>query len=166
MYKTLKRIFLSTLVGSFVVILEGCAVTDAIEGVPEKNLNVLQPGTHRDLVRAELGEPHRSVEGPNCEAYSFAKGTSGWRYLRAFGYTIVDIGTLGIGEVVTNPLEKSFATGEVRLRVCYDSDQRVLYSERIETGDKTTILTGASPIPKADKATAGTGSSGSSKSDL
>jgi hypothetical protein len=138
-----KKIFRCGAAVLLTMLLGACSVSRALESPPEKNFGVLEPGTHRDLVKAEFGEPRRSADGPSCEYYKVTAGTNGWRYLRALGYSILDVGTLGIGEAVTDPLETSFNGDTVQLRVCYGDDQRVLYSERVVPGREAVIITGS-----------------------
>jgi hypothetical protein len=134
----------------FVVIVaatsSGCAAYRALSEPTQKDYNVLEPGTHVDLVRSELGAPLKSARD-NCDVFVFQEGSSGWRYLRAMGYSILDIGTLGISEVVTPPIEASIGTGKIRMRVCYDANQNVAYVERLEIGKSPTLMTETYPSP-------------------
>lgn len=41
-------------------------------------------------------------------------------------------GTLGLAEIVTYPLEASIGVEKKRIRVFYDADQKVRYSELLE----------------------------------
>jgi hypothetical protein len=135
-----------TLIGVLMIVLvSGCAASRALNEPSKKNYDVLRPGTNRDLVRAELGDPLKSVARDECDVFSFQEGSSGWKYLRAMGYSILDIGTLGISEVVTNPVEASVGKDKVRLRVCYDAIQDVAYSEKLEVGKPPVLMTGAYP---------------------
>src|SRR5207253_3509135 len=100
------------------------AATRALNQPSGRDLDVLRPGTHVDLVRSELGEPLKSGHD-NCEVFVFRRGSSGWKYLRAMGYSVLDVCTLGLSEIVTNPVEASVGSDNVRLRVCYDAQQNV-----------------------------------------
>ncbi len=134
------------------LLLSACAATDAIESPRQRNFDVLQPGMHRDLVREELGTPITSISGADCDVYSVPEGSTGWKYLRALGYSALDVGTLGISEVVTEPIEKSTSKQTIEVRVCYNGEQRVIFSERLENGNPGTIITGTMPPPPADSA--------------
>jgi hypothetical protein len=130
--------------------LSACSASKALESPPQKNFGVLEPGVHRDLVRAELGNPQESVAGADCDVFSFAEGSTGWKYLRALGYSVLDIGTLGIAEVYTLPVETTSAKTPVQVRVCY-AEQRVVFSERLEAGNPGPIITGAMPKTAASE---------------
>ena len=131
--------------------LGGCAASRALDKPSPKNYGVLKPGSNRDLVRAELGQPQQSVAGSDCDLFAFEEGSSGWKYMRAIGYSLLDIGTLGISEVVTNPAEAGVGKDRIRVRVCYDKNQNVTYSERLEVGKPAVLMTGKIP-PAAPKA--------------
>ena len=124
----------------------GCAASRALNAPVAKNYGVLEPGTHGDLVRAELGEPVQSIGGDRCDLFTFQEGSSGSRYLRAIGYSILVIPTVGLSEIVTNPLEASIGQEKVRLRICYDTDHKVVSAERLEVGRPPELLTGVSPL--------------------
>jgi hypothetical protein len=143
------------LVAATAGLLCGCAASRALDEPAHKNLDVLKPGTNRDLVRAELGQPLPSVSGSDCDVYSFPEGSSGWKYMRAMGYSLLDIGTLGLSEVVANPVEAGVGKDKVQLRVCFDSKQSVTYAERLQVGVPPQLVTGAyPPVPPAPPVTA------------
>lgn len=129
------------------MMLGGCAANRALDQPAHKDLGVLTPGTNRDVVRSELGAPMTSVVHDDCDVFSFPEGSSGWKYIRAMGYSLLDIGTLGLSEVVTNPAEAGVGNDKVRLRVCYDARQDVAYSERLDVGERPRLLTGVYPPP-------------------
>jgi hypothetical protein len=129
------------------VALEGCSASRALDQPHEKDLNVLKPGTDRDLVRAELGAPLPSAAGATCDVFAFPEGSTGWRYMRALSYSVLDVGTLGLAEIVTNPVESSVGKGKVQLRICYTANQAVAYTERLEIGQPTKLVTGSYPPP-------------------
>lgn len=117
----------------------GCAASRALNKESPKDYSVLKKGTDRDLVRAELGAPQTSTEGEKCDVFSFAEGSGGAKYVRAIGYTVLAIGTLGVSEAITNPVEASVGKDKVRLRVCY-KDNRVEMLERLEIGKDPVLL--------------------------
>jgi hypothetical protein len=140
--------------------LSGCAASRALDKPSPKNYGVLKPGTNRDLVRAELGQAQASTSKADCDVFAFEKGSSGWKYMRAIGYSLLDIGTLGVSEVLTNPAEAGVGKDKQRVRVCYDKNQNVIYSERMEVGKPVALMTGAYPPPSANNFTVSGGVSG------
>lgn len=123
----------------------GCSVSRALNAPAEKNYGVLEPGTHRDLVRAELGPFKKSLSGADCDVFAFAEGSTDLRYLRIVGYSLAGIGTLGMSELITEPVEGAVGKDTVGVRVCYDTEQRVAYSERLQPGADGAIITGHPP---------------------
>jgi hypothetical protein len=146
--------------------LGGCAASRALDKPSPKNYGVLKPGTNRDLVRAELGQAQPSVSKVDCDVFAFEKGSSGWKYMRAIGYSLLDIGTLGVSEVLTNSAEAGVGKDKQRVRVCYDKNQNVVYSEKMEVGKPVALMTGAYPPPSADSLAISGGISGLTGSGL
>lgn len=119
--------------------LLGCAASRALNKESPKDYSVLKKGTDRDLVRAELGTPQTSTEGGECDIFSFVEGSGGAKYGRAIGYTVLAIGTLGISEAITNPVEASVGKDKIRLRVHY-KDNRVNEVELLEIGKDPVLI--------------------------
>lgn len=140
---------MNKLVVSFMLVtcvaVSGCSINRALDEPHKKDYRVLDPGTSRDLVRAELGEPLESVGHDSCDVFAFRKGSSGWKYMRAVSYGVLDVATLGVSEIATDPAEAAVGKSKVRVRVCYDAAQNVVYSERLEIGKSTQLMTGAYP---------------------
>ena len=128
MNSTIRHVAIAASIGFF-TILYGCSASRALNQPTVKDMNVLQVGTDRDLVRAELGQPIPSAIGDNCDVFAFEEGSTGWRYTRAMGYSILAVGTLGLSEIATNPIEESVGNDRIRLRVCYNAQQKV---DRVE----------------------------------
>lgn len=125
---------------SIAIVLNGCAASRALNQEVPKDYSVLKKGSDRDLVRAELGTPTLSAtEGSNCDVFSFVEGSGGFKYFRAIGYSVLAVGTLGISETIANPIEAAVGHDKVRLRVCYDDNNRVKTVEKLETGKTATI---------------------------
>jgi hypothetical protein len=140
---------MKTLVVLFVIVIgaatSACSINRALDEPHKKDYNVLQPGTNRDLVRAELGQPLASVNHDDCDVFSFQEGSSGWKYVRAVSYGVLDVATLGAAELATNPTEAAVGKDKLRVRVCYDARQNVVYSERLEVGKDAKLMTGLYP---------------------
>jgi len=127
------------------VVMAGCSAGRALNKQAEKDYDVLTVGTDRDLVRAELGQPLASVNAGDCDLFSFEEGSGGLKYLRAAGYSLLAIGTLGISEIITNPVEASVGNDKVRVRVCYGQTQHVSYAEMLRVGKPAKLLSGQYP---------------------
>ena len=133
------------------LLMSGCAINRALNEPAQKDVNVLNVGTPRDLVRAELGQPLPSTAGDSCDLFSFAEGSSGWKYARAVGYGLLDIGTFGLSELAENPVEASVGKKKLTYRVCYDRGQNLVYSESLMVGQPPQLMTGAYPPPPVVK---------------
>jgi len=92
-------------------------------------MGVLEKGTPRYEVIGELGKPlhtMQSKDGDNVDIFSFIQGYSkGSKAARAFGHTMMDIGTLGLWEVVGTPVEAAASGDKVTLKVEYDKSDLV-----------------------------------------
>jgi hypothetical protein len=109
-------------------IFSSCAVVMATKQPPLKNLEVLKPGTERDLVVAELGMPMSSekTEAGKKEIFTFVQGYSkGAKASRAVFHGAADVFTLGLWEVIGTPLEGGFDGKKITVRVIYDSSDKV-----------------------------------------
>jgi len=96
----------------------------------KKDLTVLQSGTSRDVVVAELGAPYLSEvqAGKKVDYYGFTQGYGTvTKTARAVAHGAADVATLGIWEVIGTPTESVFDGTEVRLKVTYD------YADRVES---------------------------------
>jgi hypothetical protein len=138
--KIFKRNILIASCFLFILLLSGCSASRALNKETPKDFNVLKNGTERDLVIAELGAPLPATESNRCDLFSFVEGSGGYKYLRAVGYSVLAIGTLGISETLTNPAEASIGKDKIRLRVCYDEDKRVVSAEKLEAGKPAVLL--------------------------
>lgn len=110
----------------------GCSAVMVVKQPDKKNLDVLEVGTHKDAVRAELGVPISTgaiVDGEKSEydVFGFSEGNSkGWGVGRALLYGILDVFTFGLWEVVGTPIEGSISGGSKRnIRVLYSKDKVV-----------------------------------------
>lgn len=112
------------------VLLTGCSVVQATSGPENKDLSVLNRGTDRYLVLAELGQPVVSELGADGRAYDifrFMQGQHGGvKFGKAALYGTAAVFTLGLSEVITSPLEGAAGKGaEIKSRVIYDANNQV-----------------------------------------
>lgn len=110
----------------------GCAVVLAAKQPDAKDLSVLNTGTPRTHVIAELGAPVWSGEkdGRKVDLFAFTQGYSkGSKAARAFAHGVADVFTLGLWEIVGTPIE-SVATGtQMKVEVTYDEKDMVKTAE-------------------------------------
>ncbi len=107
-----------------------CSVIMAANQPDKKDLSVLDQGTPRTAVIAELGRPRSTEEDPEgqyChETYAFEQGYSGWvKGGRVAFHLVADVFTLLLWEIVATPTEAYFDGTEVSLEVLYDKNDRV-----------------------------------------
>ncbi len=109
--------------------MAGCSAQKAMSQPDKKDLSVLEIGTPRYRVVGELGRPLLSAmakNGKKFDVFSFIQGYSkGSKAARAFGHTLMDIGTLGMWEVVGSPVEAAASGDKVIIKVEYDKSDLV-----------------------------------------
>lgn len=124
MSKLIQRIMVLVLVG----FLSGCAVVKATNQPGKKDLSVLNKGTPRESVVAELGTPISTEirNGQKVDVFNFVQGYSKvTKTARAVGHGVADVMTLGLWEVIGTPVE-GIANGEVnQVEVKYNKQNRV-----------------------------------------
>ncbi len=107
----------------------GCSAVMAVRQPEKKDINVLLPGNHQDMVRAELGAPiSTGIDGEyEYDVFGFSEGNSkGWGVTRAILYGILDVATLGVWEIIGTPIEGGISGGQkMNIRVVYQ-DKKVL----------------------------------------
>jgi outer membrane protein assembly factor BamE (lipoprotein component of BamABCDE complex) len=114
----------------FCAAVAGCSVVQATSGAERRDVSVLAPGTDRYAVLAELGQPvvtETDAEGHKVDVFRFRQGThAGVKAGKAVGYGLLAVGTFGLSEVITSPVEGAVSKGaEVQLKVTYDGDEAV-----------------------------------------
>jgi len=118
-------------------LLTACSVVQATSGPECKNLSVLDKGTDRYLVLAELGQPvvtETIEDGRKCDVFSFKQGQHGAvKAGKALAYGAAAVMTLGLSEVVASPLEGAAGKGaEVKAKVLYDAANKVDQVEMLQ----------------------------------
>ncbi len=132
-------IVLSLVIGPILLANSGCSVFMAANQPGKKDLSVLDEGTPRVNVVAELGAPVLSEEedGHKVDLFAFTQGYSkGSRTGRAVFHGIADVFTLGLWEVVGTPIEATATGTDMKLKVVYDESDLVKSVEFLE-GEKT-----------------------------
>jgi hypothetical protein len=112
------------------IVLAGCSVSKAVHQPKAKDLSVLNQGTLRDRVLVELGQPvvtEKDANGIPTDFFKFIQGQSGAAKAgKGLLYGALAVGTLGLSEVVTNPVEGTAGAGkEMQVKVTYDAQNHV-----------------------------------------
>lgn len=114
--------------------LSGCTVYKVAAAPPQKDLTVLNPGTGRDRVIAELGPPVRTETIGNYrkDLFTFIQGRSrGSKSGLATVIALEDIATLGAAEMALAGTEDEYAAKKITVAVYYDASDLVTRSETI-----------------------------------
>lgn len=128
-----RWIFFLSIVSVVMVSTQGCSVYLASHQPDKKDLTVLERGTPRQDVEAELGAPI-SLEDRNndtVEIYKFKQGYSKSAKLgRTLFHAIADVASLGVWEIPGTLIEKAGLHGtDLTAKVSYDAEGRVQSSE-------------------------------------
>ena len=118
------------MVSLLMVVLAGCSVSKAVNQPKAKDLSVLKQGTSRDLVLVELGQPvvsEKNADGNQTDFFKFIQGQNGAAKAgKGLLYGTLAVTTLGLSEVVTNPVEGTAGAGkEMQIKVTYDAQSKV-----------------------------------------
>lgn len=110
--------------------LQGCSVVKATSGPESKDLSVLEKGTDRFEVIAELGQPlitENDEDGHKVDLFKFKQGQNGAAKAgKGVLYGLMAVGTFGVSEIVTSPLEGTVGSGaEMQIKVVYNDQNRV-----------------------------------------
>lgn len=118
------------LVSLAMVVLAGCSISKAVQQPKAKDLSVLEVGTSRDRVLVELGQPvvsEKDANGKQTDFFKFIQGQHGAAKAgKGILYGALAITTLGLSEIVTNPVEGTAGAGkEMQVKVTYDAQNNV-----------------------------------------
>ena len=125
----------SVLVGLILFTASGCSVFMAAKQPDAKDLTVLEKGTPRGLVIAELGAPrYTEKEGEGkIDVFKFTEGYSkGAKVGRALFHGAADVLTLGLWEVVGTPTEMYFSGDQMTVKVTYDHKDKIKAAEILD----------------------------------
>ena len=127
------------ILGCAAVYLQACSVVQATNGPSAKDLSVLDTGTSRYSVLAELGQPVASEtdnKGNKVDVFSFVQGQHGAvKAGKGLLYGALAVGTLGVSEIVTSPLEGAAGNGaEMQVQVNYDREDKVSQVNTLKDG--------------------------------
>ena len=117
----------------------GCSLFMAYKQPDKKDLNVLNKGTPRALVIAELGQPAFTETRDNVrnDFYIFVQGySSGAKASRLAFHGAADFLTLGLWEVLGTPIEMVADGTEVKVQVAFDASDCVDYIQVLKGDDQ------------------------------
>jgi len=135
-----QKIIFLVLASVCLLATSGCAVNRAFNKPSPKDLSFLTLGADRDTVRSELGAHTVSSDSASCDVHAFVEGSGGFKYLRGVTYSLFDLASLGILEIVFNPIEAAIGNDNVRLRACYSDANKLQKVDRLERGGNISIL--------------------------
>jgi len=138
------KLFLATTV--IISLITGCSVYMAANQAQRKDVNVLDRGTFRNTVIAELGAPAYTEvkEGKKCDVFSFVQGYSkGAKVGRTVFHGAADVLTFGLWEVAGTPIEAIADGTEVKVEVFYDANDTV---DRVNVIKGKDVLKGVTSI--------------------
>ena len=124
--------------------MSGCSVYMAAKQPDQKNLHILDQGTPRSNVIAELGQPiyTKNEDGKTCDVHSFVQGYStGAKVGRAVFHGAADVLTLGIWEVAGTPIEAVADGTPIKVEVYYDEKNCVTLIKPIQGEDELKDVT-------------------------
>lgn len=128
-----RWIFFLPIVSVVMVSTQGCSVYLAAHQPDKKDLTVLERGTPRQDVAAELGAPIWSEDRnkDTVEIYKFKQGYSKSVKLgRTLFHAIADVASIGVWEIPGTLIEKVGLHGmDTTAKVFYDAEGRVKTSE-------------------------------------
>ena len=123
--------YINTLLAILILILgSGCSLFMAYKQPDKKDLNVLDKGTPRALVIAELGQPEFTETKDNLrnDFFIFVQGySSGAKASRLAIHGAADVLTFGLWEVIGTPVEMVADGTQVKVQVVYDAGDCVDY---------------------------------------
>lgn len=118
----------------------GCSVNKAFSKPAPKDLGFLTEGAPRDSVRAEMGEHVISADTPTCDVHTFVAGSGNIKYARGVLYSLLDITTLALTEIITNPIESAIGTEKIRLHACYNESNKLVAAEKLHKSGTEAVL--------------------------
>lgn len=123
-----------------------CSVFMAAKQPQRKDVHVLDRGSFRNTVIAELGAPTytRVEDGMKCDIFSFVQGYSkGVRIGRTVFHGAADVLTGGLWEVAGTPIEAMADGNEVKVEVFYDANDTV---DRVKVIKGNDVMNGVTSI--------------------
>jgi hypothetical protein len=128
------KIATAFLTSLFAVTMPGCSVYSAASRPDYKDTSIVSPGAPRAELISRLGEPCRTYQRDHARVDIFevsdAAATSRQKTLRATGYALLDVATLGVGEFWGSETETNLRRQCTTFTVTYHPDDN---AQSIET---------------------------------
>lgn len=124
---------IACLVG-LVALLSACSVVRASHQPPAKDLHVLHQGTHKNLVRAEFGPPvsTEQLSDQECDIYNFQMGSgTGAKLSRVLLYSLFDLATLGLTEIIFDPMEIALSNDQLTYKTCFNQKGLLIAADEL-----------------------------------
>jgi len=137
--KRYKQLFYIVLVGA---LISGCAANKASEQPEARNLEVFYAGVPREQVIGEIGAPAATEinDGLRTDIFTFQQGYSDANKTgRVVGHSLLTVGTLGLWELVGNPIETNANGIRVVAQITYDKNEMVYVSKVYFDGKRVDI---------------------------
>ena len=147
----MKTIKLPLAIMTIFFLTTNCSVYMAANQPQTKDVHVLDRGTFRNTVIAELGAPAytREEDGKKCDIFSFIQGYSkGAKISRTVFHGAADVLTFGLWEAAGTPIEAIANGNEVKVEVYYDAKDTV---ERVNVIKGNDIMKGVTSIGEGQK---------------
>ena len=142
----MKTIKSSLAILAIFLLAANCSVFMAANQPLKKDVHVLDRGTYRNTVIAELGDPLFSEvkNGKRCDVFSFVQGyTNEVKIGRTIFHGAADVFTFGLWEVAGTQIEAIADGDEVKVEVYYDANEAV---ERVNVFQGRDVLTDVTSI--------------------
>lgn len=135
----MNKLAIFAILGLLTIYLPACSVVQATNSPGAKDLSVLDKGTDRYTVLAELGQPvvsEKDDNGNKIDVFKFVQGQHGAAKVgKGLLYGVMAVGTLGLSEIITSPLEGAIGSGaEMQMKVTYDSNNAVSHVTMLKDG--------------------------------
>ena len=123
-----------------VSLFSGCSVYMAASQPTKKDLAILNAGTDRGYVIAELGAQVVSelTNDGRKEIYTFVQGYNKVsKVSRAAFHGVADVASIGLWEVIGTSVETAYSGEKISVRIIFDNEGKIKESKVLSV-DKTT----------------------------
>ena len=134
------KVLQSVVLVAGLIFISGCSVYMAASQPTKKDLTILNIGTDRDYVIAELGAPvisELTTDGRK-EIYTFVQGYNKVsKVSRAAFHGAADVASIGLWEVIGTSVETAYSGEKISVRIIFDNEGKIKESKVLSV-DKAT----------------------------